>query len=119
MDAVVDGHDQLAWHEKRAVVVWNVNHVRLPLAERERKNEMVTQRTGSLSLIDLFEVRRQWPKFVKIPMRSHEQVFVLLVDQGEVSHEIPDICPDAELIDLPNVDCDAHGSDAAIIMKTC
>jgi hypothetical protein len=50
VDAVVNGHDQLSGDEKRAIVVWDVNHVRLLLAQRGRKNNMIAQRPGSFSL---------------------------------------------------------------------
>lgn len=72
MDAVVNGHDQLSGDEKRAIVVWDVNHVRLLLAQRGRKNNMIAQRPGSFSLINLSEITRKWTEFVKVSMGPDE-----------------------------------------------
>ena len=119
MDAVVDRHDQLSRDEKRAIVVWDVNHIRLLLSQRGRKNQMIAQRPGSFSLINLFEIARKWTEFVKVPIGADEQVFVLWIDQREIPDKIPDIGSYTELVNLPNVDCDAHARGAVIIMNSC
>jgi len=69
--------------------------------------------------LHLNEIRRQGPEFMEVPMGTHEQVLVLSVDERQIAYEIPDVRPDAELVDPSNVDCDAHDRSGVIIMKPC
>ena len=56
------------------------------------------------------EIGGKLPKFLVALFRPDQQVFVDRVDGSEIPDEIPDIGADPELINLPNVDSDAHGS---------
>src|SRR5262245_43080566 len=59
-------------------------------------------------LIHLLEIVGKRAKLVKVSMRSDQQVFVLTSDRREIAHEIPEVRAYAELVDVPNVDCDTH-----------
>src|SRR5215510_15015568 len=61
-----------------------------------------------LGLIELFEIRRKRAQLVKVPMRANKPIFVLMVDRREIAYEIPDVGSNTELVNLADVNGDAH-----------
>ena len=119
MNAVVDGHHQSAGNHQGTLMVRDVNDVGTLLPQCQRKGKVIPPRPGLIGLRKLHEVFRKRTKFLKIPIGSGQEVFVLEVDLREIANEVPDIRSDPEFIDSSDIDCDAHDTAAAIIMKTC
>ena len=97
----------------------NMHDVGASLPESERKREVIAPGSGAIGLRELCKVRAQWPELKEVPIGAHEKVLVLIVHLRQVTHEVPDVGSDPELVDSSDIDCDAHGATGVIIMKRC
>src|SRR5436190_23523835 len=88
----------------------HMNDIHIVTPQRHRQRILIPPDGTAFRLQERTEVWRKLAELLVAAFRSDQQVFVYRVDRSEIPHEVPDICADAELIDLPNIDCDAHGS---------
>ena len=79
----------------------------LPL-HSQRDDDVVSPESVLFGLVQLLEVCRQRSKFVEVPMRSDQKIFVTGIDRCDIAYQIPDVGTHSEFIDLPDVDRDPH-----------
>lgn len=86
-----------------------VDDVHMLATQRKRYGDLLPPERFVFRLIELFEIRRQRAKLVKVPVRADQEVFVLMIDDAKIAHQVPDVGPDSEFVNLADIDCDAHG----------
>lgn len=111
MDAIVDGYNQLRRIEQGRFVVRNMDEIHLVPAQRERNRNMIPPASLFFRLVKLGEVSGQRPQFVKIAVRTDQQILISTVNGRQIPDKIPDVRTYTKLVDFPDVDCDAHGID--------
>src|SRR5262245_36490846 len=108
MHAIVHRHDQLRWIEERRIMMRHMHDVYILSSQRERNRDVMLPQRLFLRLIELPEIYRKRNKLVKVSMRADKEILVLRIDRRKIAHEIPDVRPDAEFIDFPDIDRDTH-----------
>src|SRR5262245_12603694 len=108
MHAIVHRHDQLRWIEERRVMMRHMHDVYILSSQREGNRDVMPPQRLFLRLIELPEIYRKRTKLVKVSMRADKEILVLRIDRRKIAHEIPDVGPDTEFIDFPDIDRDTH-----------
>ena len=108
MHAVVHGDHQPGRREEQRLVMRHVDHIDVLAPQGEGDHDVISPELVFFRLVQLLEIGRQRAKFVKISLRSDEKILVSLIDGSEVPHEIPDVRTHSELINLADIDRDAH-----------
>ena len=114
MNAVVNRHNQLAAGEKRRFMMRNMENVDVTTPEQRRNRPVIRPKTVSFGLIELLEVRRQRTKLMQMTARAEQEVFIARIKRSDIADEIPDVSPDPEFIDLPNIDRDSHSRSTQV-----
>ena len=108
VDAVVDGHDGSARHERRQHVVRRMEEIDVPGQQPGRHHELLAQRVRLRGLHDRREVGPEAQHGVPVLRPAEEDVLGLLIQARQVLQQVPDIGPDAEVVQLAGVDRDTH-----------
>ena len=108
MNTVVNRHDQFGWNEERRLVMGKVHDVHFKTAQRQRNRALISPEGLFIRLVKLLEVIRQGTKFMKVTVRTDQEILIAGIDLGEVAYEVPDVRTHAELIDFSNIDRNAH-----------
>ena len=89
----------------------NMDEIDISPPQRKWNRDVVPPQTPVFRLVDLHEVSGKRPQFMKVPMRTDQQVFIPAINCRKIPNEVPDVRTYTELIDFPDVDCDPHGID--------
>ena len=119
MNAVVDGYDQLAAGEKRRFMMWNMENIDAIATEQARNSPVIGPETLPFRLVQLLKIGWPWPKFMQMTARAEQKIFVARVERSNVADEVPDIRPNSEFIDLPNINRDSHSHSTPSIIGLC
>ena len=74
----------------------------------ERERNVISPKPFFFGLVQLLKIWRQGSKLVKVALRSDQQVFVLVIDCGEVPHKVPNVGTHSEFVDFADVERDAQ-----------
>ena len=75
-----------------------------------RNRDLLSNGILSRKINHCSEVRSKSLNKSKVVRLAHKYVFSVVVDQGELSHEITYVCADAVVVELAHVDGDSHGT---------
>jgi hypothetical protein len=45
---------------------------------------------------------------------AQKEIFITRIERGDIANEVPNISPNAEFIDLPNIDGDSHSCSTQV-----
>ncbi len=116
MDAVMNRDDQSGRNRDRGLMMRDVENVHIVFSQRHWQDKVIPPHGVFFRLHQLLEVWRQRSQFLKVSIGADQSIFVRGVHCPEIADEIPDVGTDAELVDLSNIDCDAHGSVRTAIL---
>src|SRR5436190_11050286 len=72
VDTVVNRHHQFRWTEEWRLMMRHVNDVNVLAPQRERDRDVMSPQSVVLGLVELFEIRAQRTKFVKISLGTNQ-----------------------------------------------
>jgi hypothetical protein len=116
MDAVMNRDDQAGWYRDRGLVMRDVKNIHLVFSQRHWQDQVIPPYRVLFRLDQLLEVRGQGSQILKVKIGADQSIFIGGVHFSKIADEIPDVGADAELVDLSNIDCDAHGSVRTAIL---
>ena len=109
MDAIVNRHDGLRRRERRKHVVGRVKQVETFAPDREWNRDLFRDRVVRGAVRDGAKVFSERCRHAHILRSGEQHVFILPIDFGKLTEQIPDIGADAEIVKLSGVDANAHG----------
>ena len=89
----------------------NMDEIDISPPQRKWNCDVIPPQAPIFRLVDLHEVSGKRSQFVKIAMRTDQQIFIPAVDRRKIPNEVPDVRTYTKLVDFPDVDCDPHGID--------
>ena len=108
VDAVVNGHDRSAADGRRQHVMRRVVDVRTLAPQDPRHVNLLAQRVVGRRLAHAAEVRPELRGDAQVGLTAEQDVLGIAIDPRELSQQVADVGPDAEVVELPRVDRDAH-----------
>jgi hypothetical protein len=108
VDAVVNRHDIGTARERRDDVVRCVKQIDAGPHQVEWDRELFGDRVVAGALDEDLEVRAERPGKRDIVEAADEDVLVAPALPRQLAHQVADVRPDPVVVQLANVNCDAH-----------